>query len=108
MFPRLFRYLNHSIALIAMYAIPAPINGPTATPLNKETAKMVPNTSAVVIWGSDDSKLTPPLASSATAIPDKRAIHAKGDLKAAERSRKPISPVAMGASTAIVIMVTPN
>lgn len=93
---------------MAKYAIPAPIKGPTATPLKRETAKIVPSTRAVVIWGSFASSVIPPLAINATAIPDIKAIHAYGDLKAAVRSLKPISPLAIGANTAKVMTVTPQ
>lgn len=88
--------------------MPAPIKGPTATPLKIETERIVPNTSAVVICGSSASSFTPPFASKATSIPEMRAIHANGVLKAPDKSLKPISPLAMGAKTAIVIMVTPQ
>ena len=88
--------------------MPAPISGPTATPLNSETERIVPNTRAVVICGSSANKVTPPLASKATAIPDIRAIHANGDLNEADKSLNPISPVAIGMSTAMVMMVTPQ
>lgn len=69
---------------------------------------MVPSTKAVVICGSSASSLTPPLASKATSTPEIRATQAYGDLKDADKSLKPISPLAIGASTAIVISVTPQ
>lgn len=56
-----------------IYAIPALMSGPTATPLNKATARIVPNTRAVVICGSSDRRVIPPFANRATAIPE---IHA--------------------------------
>jgi hypothetical protein len=42
-------YLKNSYNFIATKAIPAPIRGPTATPLKSDTANMVPRTNAVVI-----------------------------------------------------------
>ena len=101
-------YFTISKIFIAKYAIPAPIKGPTATPLNRETANMVPNTSAVVTCGSSDNRCIPPFANKATTIPDKRAIQANGDLNEAVNSLKPISPLAIGANTAMVITVTPQ
>ncbi len=88
--------------------MPAPIKGPTATPLKRETAKIVPKTRAVVMWGSFARSVIPPFAISATAIPDTKAIHAYGDLNADVSSLKPISPLAIGANTAKVITVTPQ
>lgn len=93
---------------MAVYAIPAPIRGPTATPLKMDTDRIVPNTSAVVICGSFSKRDTPPFANRATIIPDIRATQASGDLNALERSLKPISPEAIGAKTAIVMTVTPQ
>ena len=42
-------YFINSNNFIAIKAMPAPINGPTATPLNKETERIVPRTNAVVM-----------------------------------------------------------
>ncbi len=93
---------------MAAYAIPAPMRGPTATPLKMDTERIVPKTSAVVICGSSCNRDTPPFASNATAIPEIRATQASGDLKALVKSLKPISPDAIGANTAMVITVTPQ
>lgn len=101
-------YVKKLKIFIAVYAIPAPIKGPTATPLKIETDKIVPNTSAVVICGSFANNVTPPFASNATNIPEISAIQAMGDLKAPVKSLKPICPLAIGANTAMVIIVTPQ
>lgn len=90
------------------YAIPAPINGPTATPLNKATDSTVPSTKAAVICGLVANRFTPPFANRATAIPDNNAIQATGVFSASNKCLKPISPVAIGTNTAIVMTVTPK
>ena len=83
------------------------MTGPAAIPLKKTTPKIVPKTSATVICGSEAINPTPLEDKTATSPPQKTATQPIGDLKASNRSRRPISHVAIGIRIAAVMIVTP-
>ena len=82
--------------------MPEAMTGPAAIPLKKTTPKIVPKTSATVICGSEAINPTPLEDKTATSH-RKNSYPADRGLKASNKSRRPISPVAIGIDTCMMI-----